>query len=71
MNASALQTFVAVIDGAYILGQQGVPLEVTEKQARELLRDGMIVLAEGEYLPENAPKAAAPKAKRETSGGVL
>ena len=46
-------------------------MEVTEDQARELLRDGMIVLAEGEYLPENAPKAAAPKAKRETTGGVL
>lgn len=70
MKASALQTFVAVIDGAYILGQEGQPLEVTEKQARELLRDGMIVLAEGEYLPENAPKAATPKSKQ-TSDGVL
>jgi hypothetical protein len=70
MKASALQTFVAVIDGAYVTGQAGMPLELTERQARELLRDGMIVLAEGEYLPENKPQAA-PKAKRETTGGVL
>jgi len=70
MNASALHTFVAVIDGAYVLGQEGVPLEVTEHQARELLRDGMIVLAEGEYLPENKPQAT-PKPKREQTGGVL
>ncbi len=70
MLASALQTFVAVIDSAYVLGSAGQPLEVTERQARELLRDGMIVLAEGEYLPEDAPKAA-PKPKRETGGGVL
>jgi hypothetical protein len=69
MNASALQTFVALIDGAYILGQEGEPLEVTERQARELLRDGMIVLAEGETLPELAPKAQAPK--RTQTGGVL
>lgn len=69
MNASALQTFVAVIDGAYVLGQEGAPLEVTEHQARELLRDGMIVLAEGEYLQENKPQAT-PKAKKDT-GGVL
>jgi hypothetical protein len=69
MNASALQTFVAVIDGAYIIGQAGMPLEVTERQARELLRDGMIVLAEGEILPEQAPKAQAPK--RTQTGGVL
>lgn len=71
MNASALQTFVAVIDGAYIIGQAGMPLELTERQARELLRDGMIVLAEGEYLPEDAPKQATPKPKRESTGGVL
>jgi len=70
MNASALQTFVAVIDGAYVIGRAGQPLEVTEHQARELLRDGMIVLAEGEYLPENKPQAT-PKPKRETTGGVL
>ena len=70
MNASALQTFVAVIDGAYVMGQAGMPLELTERQARELLRDGMIVLAEGEYLPENKPQATA-KPKRETTGGVL
>ncbi len=70
MLASALQTFVAVINGAYVLGSAGQPLDVTEAQARELLRDGMIVLAEGEYLPENAPKAATPKSKQ-TSGGVL
>ena len=70
MNASALQTFVAVIDGAYVMGQAGMPLDVTERQARELLRDGMIVLAEGESLPENKPQAT-PKAKREIAGGVL
>ena len=70
MNASALQTFVAVIDGAYVMGQAGMPLELTERQARELLRDGMIVLAEGETLPENKPQAT-PKPKRETAGGVL
>ena len=63
MKASALQTFVAVIDGAYILGTAGQPLDVTERQARELLRDKMIVLAEGEYLPENKPQAA-PKGKQ-------
>ena len=62
---------MAVVDGGYILGSAGQPLEVTERQARELLRDGMIVLAEGEYLPEDAPKQATPKAKRETTGGVL
>lgn len=71
MNASALQTFVSVIAGAYVLGQEGEPLEVTEDQARVLLRDGLIVLAEGETLPEQAPKAQAPKPKRETTGGVL
>lgn len=70
MNASALQTFVAVVDGAYVLGSAGQPLEVTERQARELLRDGMIVLAEGEYLPENKPQAA-PKPRKEQTGGVL
>ncbi len=70
MKASALQTFVAVIDGAYILGTAGQPLDVTERQARELLRDGMIVLAEGETLPENKPQAT-PKTKRESTGGVL
>ena len=51
------------------MGQAGMPLEVTERQARELLRDGMIVLAEGETLPEQAPKAQAPK--RTQTGGVL
>ena len=70
MNASALQTFVAVIDGAYVLGSAGQPLDVTETQARELLRDGMIVLAEGEYLPENKPQAT-PKPRNEPTGGVL
>jgi hypothetical protein len=70
MKASALQTFVAVVDGAYILGTAGQPLDVTERQARELLRDGMIVLAEGETLPENKPQAT-PKPKRESTGGVL
>jgi len=70
MKASATQTFVAVIDGAYILGTAGQPLDVTERQARELLRDNMIVLAEGEYLPENKPQAT-PKPKRESTGGVL
>ncbi len=70
MNASALQTFVAVIDGAYVTGQEGQPLELTERQARELLRDGMIALAEGEYLPENAPKPQAPK-RTQTGGGAL
>lgn len=70
MNASALQTFVSVIAGAYVLGQEGEPLEVTEDQARVLLRDGLIVLAEGESLPEDKPQAA-PKPKRETTGGVL
>ena len=70
MKASALQTFVAVIDGAYVLGQEGQPLDVSERQARELLRDNMIVLADGEYLPENKPQAT-PKAKRESTGGVL
>jgi hypothetical protein len=70
MNASALQTFVSVIAGAYILGQEGEPLEVTDDQARVLLRDGLIVLAEGETLPENRPQAT-PKPKRESTGGVL
>lgn len=70
MKASALQTFVAVVDGAYILGTAGQPLDVTERQARELLRDGMIVLAEGETLPEHRPQAT-PKPKRESTGGVL
>jgi hypothetical protein len=70
MKASATQTFVAVVAGAYILGQEGQPLEVTEDQARVLLRDGIIVLAEGEYLPENKPQAT-PKPKREQTGGVL
>jgi len=69
MKASATQTFVAVVAGAYILGQEGQPLEVTEAQARALLRDGVIVLAEGEYLPENKPQAA-PKPKREATGGL-
>jgi len=71
MRASATQTFVAVIDGAYVLGQEGQPLDVTERQARELLRDKMIVLAEGEYLPENKPQAAPKAPKREQTGGVL
>ncbi len=70
MLASAVTTFVGLVGGAYILGEEGQPLEVTEEQARALLRDGMIVLAEGERLPENAPKAATPKSKQ-TSGGVL
>ena len=65
--ASALQTFVAVIDKAYILGQEGQPLEVTEEQAAQLVADGMIVLAE---VQQETPKPA-PKAKRESSGGVL
>jgi hypothetical protein len=69
MLASSLQTFVAVIDGAYVLGEEGMPLEVTERQARELLKDGLIVLAEGEVLPEAAPKAQTPKGKQ--AGGVL
>ncbi len=67
MLASALQTFVAVIDGAYVLGQEGQPLEVTEKQATELLRDGMIVLAE---VQQETPKPQ-PKSKRASDGGVL
>jgi hypothetical protein len=71
MNASALQTFVAVIDGAYVLGQEGEPLEVTEAQARALLADGLIVLAEGESLPEDAPKVQTPMSKRVSTGGVL
>jgi hypothetical protein len=72
MNASALQTFVAVIDGAYILGEEAQPLEVTEAQARLLLKDGLIVLAEGEALPEAAPQAAkVPMSKRVSAGGVL
>ena len=70
MKASALQTFVAVVDGAYVMGQEGMPLEVTEVQARALLADGMIVLAEGEYLPENKPQAA-PKPRKEQTGGAL
>jgi hypothetical protein len=72
MNASALQTFVAVIDGAYVLGEEAQPLEVTEAQARLLLKDGLIVLAEGETLPEDAPKVQALKqAKDKSAGGVL
>jgi hypothetical protein len=71
MNASALQTFVAVIDGAYILGEEAQPLEVTEAQARLLLKDGLIVLAEGETLPEDAPKVQTPMSKRVSAGGVL
>ena len=71
MNASALQTFVAVIDGAYIIGQAGMPLEVTERQARELLRDGMIVLAEGEILPEDKPQATPMSKRVKSDGGVL
>jgi hypothetical protein len=71
MNASALQTFVAVIDGAYVLGEEAQPLEVTEAQARLLLKDGLIVLAEGESLPEDAPKVQAPMSKRVSTGGVL
>lgn len=63
MRASALQTFVAVIDGAYVLGEEAEPLELTEAQARALLRDNLIVLAEGERLPEDAPKAQAAKSK--------
>jgi hypothetical protein len=70
MLASATQTFVAVIDGAYVMGQAGMPLEVTERQARELLRDGVIVLAEGEYLPEDKP-LSTPKSKKVSDGGVL
>lgn len=64
MKASALQTFVSVIQGAYILGQEGQPLDVTEAQARVLLNDKLIVLADGEYLPEDAPKAQTPKGKQ-------
>ena len=71
MKASAPQTIVAVVAGAYILGQEGQPLEVTEDQARVLLRDGIIVLAEGEYLPENKPQVAPKAPKREQTGGVL
>jgi hypothetical protein len=74
MNASALQTFVAVINGAYVLGEEAQPLEVTEDQARALLRDGLIVLAEGEALPEDAPKVQTPKVqmtKDKSAGGVL
>jgi hypothetical protein len=72
MNASALQTFVAVIDGAYVLGQEGEPLEVTAAQAQALVADGLIVLAEGESLPADAPQAAkVPMSKRVSTGGVL
>ena len=48
-------------------------MEVTEDQARVLLNDGLIVLAEGEYLPEDKPVQAAkqPKAKDKSDGGVL
>jgi hypothetical protein len=71
MNASALQTFVALIDGAYVLGEEAQPLEVTERQARLLLKDGLIVLAD-ETLPEDAPKLQAPKVfKDKSAGGVL
>lgn len=70
MLASALQTFVARIDGAYVLGEEGMPLEVTEAQAAALLADGMIVLAESETPPAQAPKAPAPK-RTQTGGGVL
>ncbi len=74
MNASALQTFVAVIDGAYVLGEEGQPLEVTPTQAKALLADGLIVLAEGEAVqpadpsPDDAPQTARTKSK---GAGVL
>jgi hypothetical protein len=72
MNASALQTFVAVIGGVYVLGEEAQPLEVTEAQARALVKDGLIVLAEGETLPEDAPKVQTPKVfKDKSAGGVL
>ena len=69
MLASSTGTYVAVIDGAYILGNEGEPLEVTVEQARVLLKDKLIVLAEGEYLPEDAP-AEQPMSKRAGKAGA-
>jgi hypothetical protein len=58
MKASALQTFVAVIDGAYVLGEEGQPLDVTEAQAKTLLADGLIVLGVDEAPIQVDPPAS-------------
>ena len=73
MKASALQTFVAVINGAYVLGEEGLPLDVTEAQAKVLLADGLIVLGVDEApIPVDPPADALPPVRTKSKGaGVL
>jgi hypothetical protein len=73
MKASALQTFVAVIDGAYVLGEEGQPLDVTEAQAKALLADGLIVLGVDEApIQVDPPAETLPPVRAKSKGaGVL